>query len=111
MPFRNEFDLVYLQDALHDLPDPIASLRAAWAAVAPGGRLVVLEWCLPHDPSEPQSIQTELLWGIQIDELYQGTTMYTHDGYRALFAEAGAPAPTVVDLRSGASLFVAAKPG
>ncbi|MEO5941407.1 MAG: class I SAM-dependent methyltransferase [Candidatus Limnocylindrales bacterium] len=109
MPFRAEFDLVYLQDALHELPDPPASLRGAWAAVAPGGRLIVLEWCLP-DPGEPPSIQTELLWGIQIDELYQGTRMYTHAGYDGLFAAAGVPAPTAVELPSGASLFVVAKP-
>lgn len=110
MPFRSEFDLVYLQDALHELPDPPGSLRAAWAAVAPGGRLVVLEWCLPEDPVESQSLQAELLWGIQIDELYQGTRMYTHAGYRDLFAEAAVPSPTLVDLRSGASLFVVRRP-
>ena len=106
MPFRNEFDLVYLQDALHELPDPPGSLGAAWAAVAPGGRLVVLEWCLPDDPAQSQSLHAELLWGIQIDELYQGTRMYTHAGYDGLFATAGLPAPTMVELRSGASLFV-----
>jgi len=106
MPFRSEFDLVYVQDALHELPDPAASLRAAWAAVGPGGRLVVLEWCLPEDPAESQSLQAELLWGIQIDELYQGTRMYTHAGYGGLFTAAGVPPPTIVELRSGASLFV-----
>jgi SAM-dependent methyltransferase len=110
MPFRSEFDLVYLQDALHELPDPVASLRAAWAAVAPGGRLVVLEWCLPEDPAESQSLQAELLWGIQIDELYQGTRMYTHKGYDGLFAAAAVTAPTIVELRSGASLFIVRRP-
>jgi SAM-dependent methyltransferase len=110
MPFRSEFDLVYLQDALHELPDPPASLRAAWSAVAPGGRLVVLEWCLPEDPAESQSLQAELLWGIQIDELYQGTRMYTHAGYDELFSTAGVPAPTSVELLSGASLFVVRRP-
>jgi SAM-dependent methyltransferase len=110
MPFRREFDLVYLQDALHELPDPTGSLRASWAAVAPGGRLVVLEWCLPEDPGESPSLQAELLWGIQIDELYQGTQMYTHAGYDALFAAADVPAPAIVELRSGASLFVARRP-
>jgi 2-polyprenyl-3-methyl-5-hydroxy-6-metoxy-1,4-benzoquinol methylase len=110
MPFQQEFDLVYLQDALHELPDPSASLRASWAAVAPGGRLVVLEWCLPEDPAESQSLQAELLWGIQIDELYQGTQMYTHAGYNALFGGAGIPAPAIVELRSGASLFVVRRP-
>ena len=110
MPFRSEFDLVYLQDALHELPDPAGSLQAAWAAVAPGGRLVVLEWCLPQDPAESQSLHAELLWGIQIDELYQGTRMYTRAGYGALFATAGVPPPTNVELRSGASLFVVRRP-
>ena len=111
MPFRDEFDLVYLQDALHELPDPVASLRSAWAAVAPEGRLVVLEWCLPDRPTDPESLQAELLWGIQIDELYQGTRMYTHGGYGELFAAAGVPPSTIVDLPSGASLFVVRKAG
>ncbi len=107
MPYRGEFDLVYVQDALHELPDPVASLRAAWAAVAPGGRLVVLEWCLPPDPDDEPSLQAELLWGIQLDELFQGTTMHTHAGYVELFAAAGVPTPAAVDLLSGASIFVA----
>jgi ubiquinone/menaquinone biosynthesis C-methylase UbiE len=111
MTFREEFDLVYIQDALHELADPVASLRAAWAAVASSGRLVVLEWCLPASPAESQSLQAELLWGIQIDELYQGTQMYTHDGYIELFGTAGLPDPTVIDLLSGATLFVVERPG
>ena len=110
MPYRSEFDLVYLQDALHELPDPAGSLEAAWAAVAPGGRLVVLEWCLPDEPDEQPTLQHELLWGIQIDELYQGTRMFTHAGYEDLFEAAGVPAPAVVDLLSGASLFIAGRP-
>jgi SAM-dependent methyltransferase len=107
MPFRDQFDLVYLQDALHELADPVGSLRASWAAVAPGGRLVVLEWCLPETAAESQTLQGQLLWGIQIDELYQGTRMYTSAGYFEIFAGAGVPTPTVIDLLSGATLFVA----
>jgi SAM-dependent methyltransferase len=110
MPYSEEFDLVYMQDALHELPDPVASLRAAWQAVRPGGRLVVLEWCLPSTLEDSQNLQAELLWGIQVDELYQGTTMYTHEGYDAIFAEAEVPGPTVADLPSGATLFVAGRP-
>ena len=112
MPYRAAFDLVYIQDALHELPDPAGSLRAAWASVAPGGRLVVLEWCLPpdHHDGVEATLQAELLWGIQIDELYQSTRMYTCDGYLGLFSDAGLPGPTVVDLRSGATLFVARRP-
>src|SRR5439155_24296747 len=52
MPFREQFDLVYIQDALHELPDPVASPKASWAAVALAGRLVVLAWCLPDNPAD-----------------------------------------------------------
>ena len=110
MPYRSEFDLVYMQDALHELPDPAASLQAAWGAVRPGGRLVVLEWCLPASLEESGTLQAELLWGVQIDELFQGTRMYTHEGYAGIFAAAGVPSPVVIDLPSGASLFVAERP-
>jgi SAM-dependent methyltransferase len=110
MPYTNEFDLVYMQDALHELPDPVASLRAAWKAVGTGGRLVVFEWCLPSTIEESQNLHAELLWGIQIDELFQGTRMYTHQGFDAMFAEAAVPPPTVAELPSGATLFVADRP-
>jgi hypothetical protein len=36
--------------------------------------------------------------------------MYTHAGYEALFSTAGVPAPTIVELLSGASLFVVRRP-
>ena len=107
MPYSGEFDLVYMQDALHELPDPVASLRAAWKAVRPGGRLVVFEWCLPSTLEDSQNLHAELLWGIQIDELFQGTRMYTHEGFDEMFAEAGVPPPTVAELPSGATLFLA----
>jgi SAM-dependent methyltransferase len=110
LPYGPDFDLVYLQDALHELPDPIGTLRSAWAAVRPGGRLVVLDWCLPETVEESRSVQGAMLWGIQLDELYQGTRMWDHDGYVALFGGAGAAPPTVVDLPSGATLFVASPP-
>ncbi len=110
MPYVDEFDFVYMQDALHELPDPVASLKAAWKAVRPGGRLVVFEWCLPSSLEDSQNLQAELMWGIQIDELYQGTRMYTHEGFDRMFAEAGIPPPGVVELPSAASMFVAARP-
>jgi SAM-dependent methyltransferase len=106
MTFDREFGLVYLQDALHELPDPVAGLRQSWAAVAPGGRLVVLDWCLPSDPDDDRNLQDQLLWGIQLDELYQGTRMLTLEEFVELHAAAGVPEPTVVELPSGATLFV-----
>lgn len=110
LPYRGEFDLVYMQDAVHEMPDPVGSLAAAWTAVAPGGRLVILEWCLPATVEESRTLQGELFWGIQIDELFQGTRMYSRAGYEQLFAGAGVPAPQVVELLSGATLFVVDRP-
>lgn len=107
VPFEDEFDLVYYQDALHELGNPVASLRSAWGAVRAGGRLVVLDWCLPATPEESRTLQGELFWGIQLDELFQGLRMFTRDGFIGLFDAAGLPTPHVIDLPSGASLFVA----
>jgi SAM-dependent methyltransferase len=110
MPYDAEFDLVYLQDALHELADPAASLRSAWQAVRPGGRLVVLDWCLPSSLEDSQSLQAELLWGVQIDELFQGTQMYTREGFLGIFGAAEVPRPTIIELVSGATLFVVERP-
>ncbi len=106
LPYPREFDLAYFQDALHELPDPVGSLRSAWACVKAGGRLVVLDWCLPSSIEESRSLHGAMLWGIQLDELYQGTRMFDHAGYVGLFDAAGLPAPTVIDLPSGATVFV-----
>lgn len=111
MGHTKEFDLAYFQYALHQLADPIASLRAAWAAVRPGGRLLVLDWCLPSSPDDDSTVLGELLWGIQLDELYMGSRLYTREGFTELFREAGLPAPMLVDLPSGASLFLANRGG
>jgi SAM-dependent methyltransferase len=110
LPYGPEFDLVYFQDALHELPDPVGALRSAWTTVRPGGRLVVLDWCLPSTVEESRSLHGAMLWGIQIDELYQGTQMWDHPGYVGLFEAAAVPPPTVIDLPSGATLFVVARP-
>jgi SAM-dependent methyltransferase len=110
LPIDPGFDLVYFQDALHELPDPVGSLRSAWKAVRPAGRLLVLDWCLPSTIEESRSLHGALLWGIQLDELYQGTQMWEHEGYLGLFAAAGCPDPTVVDLPSGATVFEVSRP-
>ena len=101
-----EADLVYFQYALHQLPDPVATLRSAWAAVRPGGWLVVLDWYLPTDPDELRSAQGELIAGVQLDEVIQGTRLVTAAEALGWFAAAGLPAPELVDLPSGASVIV-----
>ncbi len=102
-----EYDLAYFQYALHQLGDPPGAVRAAWAAVRPGGRLVALDWALPSSLDEFRTRHGELVAGVQLDELYQGTALATRERFLSWFAEAGVPAPTSIDLPSGASLFVA----
>ena len=102
-----EYDLAYFQYALHQLPDAPAGLRAAWAALRPGGRLIVLDWPLPSEPDESRTRHGELIAGVQLDELYQGTALATREQFLAWFAAAGLPAPILIDLPSGASLLVA----
>jgi len=106
-----EFDLAYFQYALHQLADPVGSLRAAWAALRPGGRLLVLDWCLPSTPDDDRTPLGELLWGIHLDELFMGSRLYPREGFVELFERAGLPVPELIDLPSGASLFVAARAG
>jgi SAM-dependent methyltransferase len=102
-----EFDLAYFQYALHQLPDPAASLRAAWAALRPGGRIIVLDWPLPSTEEEQRSRHGELIAGVQLDEVYSGTRLATREEFVAWFAAAGLPAPAVIELPSGASALVA----
>jgi hypothetical protein len=47
-----------------------------------------------------------MMWGIQLDQLFQGTRLWDHAGFINLFDEAGIGAPGTVDLPSGATLFV-----
>ena len=101
-----QFDLAYFQYALHQLTDPEGALRTAWAAVRPGGRLLVLDWALPSSLEEFRSRQGELIAGVQLDEIYQGTALATREQMVSWFEGAGLPAPTVIDLPSGATIFL-----
>ncbi len=105
-----EYDLAYFQYALHHLPDPPAALRAAWASLRPGGKVVVLDWALPSTSEEFRTRHGELITGVQLDELYQGTALVTREGFRASFADAGLADPTVIDLPSGATVLVLERP-
>ena len=104
---EGEYDLAYFQYALHQLDDAPAVLKAAWDALHPGGRLVVLDWPLPSSSDEFRTRHGEIIAGMQLDELYQGTALATRDQFLAWFAEAGLPVPETIDLPSGASVFLA----
>jgi SAM-dependent methyltransferase len=104
------FDLIYYQYALHQLPDPAASLRASWEAMDPGGTLIVLDWLLPTDPDDLRTIHGELIAGLHLDEVFMGTGLRDVAAYRAWFADAGTPEPQVIELPSGATFFVLDRP-
>ena len=107
---HGEYDLAYFQYALHQLRDAPAVLRAAWAALRPGGRLLVLDWPLPSSPDEFRTRHGEIIAGVQLDELYQGTALATREQFLAWFADAGLPGARAIDLPSGAAVFLAERP-
>ena len=105
-----DYDLAYFQYALHQLSDASRVLRAAWDALRPGGRLLVLDWPLPSSVEEFRTRHGEVIAGVQLDELYQGTALATREQFLAWFADAGLPEPQRIDLLSGASVFLAERP-
>ncbi len=105
-----EYDLAYFQYAIHQLADPVAALRAAWESLRPGGRIVVLDWPLPSTTEEFRTRHGELIAGVQIDELYQGTALPTRERLREWFAAAELPEPLLIDLPSGASVLQVERP-
>ena len=107
---EGEFDLAYFQYALHTLPHPPAALLAAWTALRPGGRLLVLDWPLPSTVEEFRTRHGELIAGVQLDEILQGTHLVNREQFREWFTAAGLPDPEVIDLPSGATLFAAGTP-
>ena len=102
----SEVELAYFQYALHQLPDPVGTLRSAWKAVQPGGWLVALDWYLPTDPDELRTAHGELTAGVQLDELVQGTRLVTASEALGWFIQAGLSTPELVELPSGASAIV-----
>jgi SAM-dependent methyltransferase len=108
---QGEFDLAYFQYALHQLPNPPAALEAAWAALRPGGRLLVLDWPLPSGVDEFRTRHGELIAGVQLDEVFQGTRLATRERFDEWFASARLPSPQLIDLPSGASAFIVERGG
>ncbi len=104
------FDLAYFQHALHELRDPAPALAAAWRALRPGGRLLVLGWCLPSDLDGLATLHGQLITGVALDESIHGGRLRTVEEHAALFAEAGLPEPRAIVLPSDATLLVAERP-
>jgi SAM-dependent methyltransferase len=104
---EGEACLAYFQYALHQLADPVGAIRSALAALVPDGWLVALDWYLPTDPDELRTRHSELLAGVQLDELLMGTRLVTRSEALGWFADAGVRTPELIDLPSGATTIVA----
>ena len=107
MTQRGEFDLAYFQHALHELRRPAAALGVAWTALRPGGRLLVLGWCLPERLEDYATLHGQLIAGVALDELYSGARLRSVAEHAELFRQAGLPEPQSIALPSGATLLVA----
>ncbi|HPT24938.1 MAG TPA: glycosyltransferase [Bryobacteraceae bacterium] len=75
-PWRSEFDSVVMLNVLEGLQDPAATLRAAAAALRPGGRIVLL---CPLGPG---------LYG-SVDKAMGQLRRFSRDGLVRLLSEAG----------------------
>ncbi len=65
---RNAFDLVIIHQVLHYLDDPARALREAAAALAPGGRIVIVDFA-PHAIEELREKQSHRRLGFSADEI------------------------------------------
>ncbi len=108
--YESAFDLAYFQHALHEIADPAAALAAAWRALRPGGRLLVLGWCLPSTRDDLATLHGQLITGVALDEALHGGRLRTVEEHALLFAAAGLPAPLAISLPSDATLLVAQRP-
>jgi hypothetical protein len=70
----------------------------------------MLDWPLPSNQEESRTRHGEIIAGVQLDELYQGTALATRGQFLTWFDEAGLPAPSMIDLPSGASVFLTERP-
>ena len=62
LPFAQEsFDLIACTNALHDMPDPVATLSGLRRLLAPGGQLVVEDFA----PREPRLFWIAFEWFLQ----------------------------------------------
>ena len=92
-----DYDLVYFQYALHQLDDAPSVLRAAWAVAAPGRPAARARLAAAVRADEFRTRHGELIAGVQLDELYQGTALATRDQFLAWFdAARRCPGPTLL---------------
>ena len=85
LPYTPEtFDLITCTNALHDMPEPVATLSGLWRLLAPGGQLVVEDFA----PREPRFFWTAFEWLLQRIEKSR-VHAYTLPEAQALCQQAG----------------------
>ena len=55
----------------------------------------MLDWPLPSGQDEFRTRHGEIIAGVQLDELYQGTALASRERFLAWFADAGLPVADV----------------
>ena len=70
----------------------------------------MLDWPLPSTPEEFRTRHGELIAGVQLDELYQGTALADARRVLELVRGGRAPEPPLIDLPSGASVLLVERP-
>lgn len=60
------YDLVCIFEALHDMADPVASLRAARAALAPGGAVLIADEKVAEQFAPPGDLVERLNYGFSV---------------------------------------------
>ena len=70
----------------------------------------MLDWPLPSTAEDFRTPYGELISGVQLDELYQGTALATRERFREWIDAAGLPGPVLIDLPSEAMLLVVERP-
>ena len=93
------FDLVYARLLLFHVGDPVAVLRRLWAAIAPGGALVVHDYDLRTADVVPALDAIEECRRVILGA-FTGAGRDIHTGHRLplLFAEAGVGEPDGTDV-------------
>jgi ArsR family transcriptional regulator len=89
-------DLALLTLVLHFTADPLRAIREAYRALAPNGRLVVMDM-MPHDRSDLQTEMGQVWQGFSEQQIRSWLTEagFTHVRYRALPADELAKGPVV----------------
>jgi ArsR family transcriptional regulator len=102
---RNAFELVIIHQVLHFLDDPARALREAAQALAPGGRLVVIDFA-PHDLEFLRETQAHRRLGFSVGQM---TDWLIEAGLDVTQHEEIAP-PNAAGGQLTVSIFVACDP-